>query len=148
MEEINENTQGPSSQNNETSIFDELKPMPEYYSERAIYGSSIFFGVFFGSILMAINLKNTESKKGVWQVVVFGFVYTIVQIAVASIVLNKSTGLSIALSIPGAYLLKTTFWNKYIGKGVLYSKKSMLIPMSIGIALMLAYLYIILHTPA
>ncbi len=75
MEQINEITLAADS-NEETSIFDDLTPLPKYYSVKAIYAFSFLFSTIFGAVLMAINIKNTESKKGIPQVLLFGFLYT------------------------------------------------------------------------
>ncbi len=53
---------------------------PEYYSERAIYMFSAFFSVIFGSVLLALNCRQTDEKKGVWEVIAFGVVYTGLQL--------------------------------------------------------------------
>ncbi len=46
----------------ENKVNDSMQPMPRYYSDRAIYSFSVLGGPLFGSILMAINLKNSPEK--------------------------------------------------------------------------------------
>jgi len=128
-----------------TSIFDDLKPLPVYYSDRAIYTLAFLFSALFGSVLMAMNLKNTESKKGVWQVLLFGFLFTGGQIWLATVLPKSSSGSGIAMNIVGAAILRYAFWNKYIGKDVPYTKRSVVVPSIIGIAIVLAYLAIYIN---
>ena len=131
--------------NEEISIFDDLKPLPVYYSERAIYVFSILFSTLFGAILMAINLKNSEKKKGTWQVVTFGLIYTIGISWGLSYAPKSSTGLSIGLNAIGAYVLRQFFWIKYIGKDVNYTKRSVLIPAIVGIFIALLVIVAVIY---
>ncbi len=105
---------------------------PSYYSERVIYAFSAFFSVMFGAVLLAINCKNTETKKGVWEVLAFGFVYTVLQIWLLSM-LPRNTLLTFVFSIGGASLMNHLFWKKYIGKETKYRAKPIWKPLIIGL---------------
>jgi drug/metabolite transporter superfamily protein YnfA len=134
----------PANNNEEISIFDDIKPLPEFYSDRAIYAFSFLFSTIFGAVLLAINIKNSESKKGIPQVLLFGFLYTFLEVWVLNMVHNASTGLSFAANIGGALILQKVLWKKYIGKDVPHVKKSVLVPALIGIAIVALFLWAIL----
>ena len=129
MEQMNETENSRFPQNTgDTNIFDNLKPLPVYYSEKAIYGFSVLMGILFGSILMAMNLNNTPAKKGVWQVLAFGVSYTALELLVLSRFSNAYTSLTIAFNIAGALVLNRLLLEKFIGKGIEYTNRSILIP--------------------
>src|SRR6185312_17549947 len=101
----------------EISIFDNIERRPVYYSERAVYIFSFLGGAMFGSILMAMNLKNAPSKKGVTAVLVFGALYTVAQLAVMNFLPGRSTSsLGMVFSLTGALIMKHFFWQRFIGK--------------------------------
>src|SRR5438445_7661421 len=85
---------------------------PEFYSERVIYTFSILFSVLFGSILMAINLRNTETKKGIIEIMLFGIGYMSIQIWILSF-LPRNSGLTLITSAGGAMIINYIFWKKY-----------------------------------
>jgi hypothetical protein len=104
-----------------------------YYSERAINGFSIGLGVLFGAVLLAINFRKTECKKGVVEVIAFGVVYTILQIWLLSVLLpNRNTAVTYMCSAFGALILNKFFWKKYIGKDVKYRARSIRNPLIVG----------------
>ncbi len=128
----------------EISIFDDLKPLPTYYSDRAIYGFSILLGVLFGAILSAMNFNRTESKKGVWQVITFGILYTNIQLCIESMLPQNSTPITFAINFAGAYVLTYFFQRKYIGKDVPYTKRSVLVPTIIAIAIVVFFVFVVI----
>ncbi|MET4083189.1 hypothetical protein ABIB40_003158 [Pedobacter sp. UYP30] len=105
---------------------------PAYYSERAIYIFSILFSAIFGAVLLAINCRSTNEKKGVWEVIAFGVVYTGLQLWVLSMI-PRSTGLTLVFSLAGALLMNHFFWKKYIGKNTKYRTKPIWKPLIIGL---------------
>ena len=130
----------------ETSIFDELKPLPVYYSTKAIYAFTILVGVLFGSIMMAINCNNTPSKKGVWQIIVFGVLFTAAQFYALSLIGKSANSGAIVFNFIGAAVLKQYFWDKYIGN-VPYSKKPVWIPVIIAVVLVALVVLAMLYRP-
>ena len=113
----------------EISIFDDLKPLPVLYSERAVYVFSVLMGLLFGSILMALNIDRMGNKKGVWQVIVYGVLYTALQYVITTTVMhNNNLSLTIAINVGGAFLMKKLFWEKYIGKNTAYTPRSIVVP--------------------
>ncbi len=117
---------------------------PAYYSERAIYIFSVLFIVIFGAALLSINCRNTNTKKGVWEVLAFGVVYTALQLWILSMI-PRNTGLTLVFSIGGALLLNHFFWKKYIGSDTKYRTKPIWKPLIIGVViftpLLLAAIY-------
>jgi hypothetical protein len=105
---------------------------PQYYSEKAIYSFAIFFGVLFGSVLMAINLNKTENKKGIVEVIIFGIAFTALQIFILSAI-PQNSGLTLVFSLGGAFVINNYFWKKYIGRETKYRTKPIWIPLIAGI---------------
>lgn len=117
---------------------------PEYYSPRLIRVFSVLFSVFFGSIMMAMNLSRTPSKKGIAEVIIFGLLYTLVLILLGSQLPSNSGGLGIVLNITGGFLLEYFFWNKYIGKETAYRKRSFVAPLVIGLIISALLIWLII----
>ena len=94
---------GSSSKMNKNVVDD--PSAPQYYSERAIYIFSIIFSVLFGSILMAMNINKTDKKNSSWTAVLFGLVYTGLQMWALSYV-PRNTGLTLGVSVGGVKAAK------------------------------------------
>ena len=138
----------PNNDNTEeVSIFDEFQPLPEYYSDRALYVFSVLCGTLFGSILMAMNLSRTPTKKGIWQVIVFGVLFTAMQFTVLDYLPNNnSSSGALVFGILGGGILKWFFWNKYIGANTRYSRRSVLVPAIIAVVLILFVVFAMIRT--
>ncbi len=107
---------------------------PTYYSEQGVTGFAIFFSVLAGAILLSLNLKEQREK---WTVIGFGITYL-----VFLYILQDQTGLStlvLFLNAFSAVFLRLLFWNRYIGKGIFYHKKSLLIPGIIAFVILVTY---------
>lgn len=110
---------------------------PLLYSRRAIFLSTIFLGSLFGSILMAINIRK-NNYRGVIPVLLFGVLYTI---CFTLLTANNPTGirlLSIPLALLAGGVLAGFFWPKYIGSETVFRRRSVLIPVIIGLFLIIA----------
>ena len=105
---------------------------PTLYSDRVIYTFSILFSVIFGGVLFAINLKAVNKKEGIVPVTIFSILYTAVSIYILNLVNFGATGAAIFGGI-GALIINSVFWKKYIGKDVLYHKKSYVKPLIIAL---------------
>jgi hypothetical protein len=114
---------------------------PQLYSQRAIWGFSIFFTVIFGAVLLASNIGG---KKERWTVIGFGVVYTGVAIFVLNL-LPQNTGLTLAFNGAGAYVLTSLFWNKYIGREFRYQTKPIWKPLIISLLVSVPFLLAILY---
>ncbi len=132
--------------NEEISIFDDLKPVPVYYSEKAIYVFSALFSTLFGAILLGINLTTAGQKKPAWQAVILGLLYAIALTWGLSYFPKNNAGIALALNGIGGYLLRQYFWTKYLGNNVIYTKKSILVPAIIGILLAVIVVAAIFYT--
>ena len=107
---------------------------PELYSERAIYNFAFFFGVLFGSILLAMNMRRTESRNQLGVIILFGILFTCFQVGLG-VSAPKLNGLSPILSIAAASILRLYFWPKYIGKDTKYRKRTVWVPLTIGLGI-------------
>ncbi len=108
---------------------------PEFYSERAIYMFSILFSMFFGAVLLATNLGQTENKKKVTEVIGFGFGFTALMVLLLSQI-STSSGLTLMFNIVGALILQE-FWKRNIGKETKYRAKSIVKPLIISITIVI-----------
>jgi len=117
---------------------------PEYYSQTAIYVFSILFSVFFGSVMMAINLKNSQKEWG-WPIL-FGFLFTAIFIFIGQFIPNPSTGLSLIVNAVGVAILYQIFWNKHISKNTQFRAKPIWIPLIIGILLTIPVVYFVMKS--
>ena len=52
------------------------------YSRKTIDWTTLIFGIVVGSILMALNFKSVEKKKGILGVLIFGVAYFIIEIII------------------------------------------------------------------
>jgi hypothetical protein len=112
---------------------------PEYYSQTAIYAFSILFSVLFGSVMMAINLKNAGKRWG--TPILFGLLFTFGQINLAQFITHPSMGVSLIINAVGVTIMYQLFWNKGIGKDTKYRAKPIWVPLIIGIILMVPLIY-------
>ena len=112
----------------------EVEELPVLYSEKVIYTFSILFSVLFGGILFANNLKTVGNKKGALPVIIFSVLYTGLTIYLVNLI-NTNSSATLILNMIGALIINNLFWNKYIGKGKLYHKKSYKKPLIIALAI-------------
>lgn len=122
--EIIEKSKKPTQEPDENS--------PILYSDKVIWVFSILFSVIFGGILLAINLKEVDKKKGIMPVIVFSIIYTALSIYILNLNKIGTGGVLIACAI-GALILNELFWKKYIGKGIVYHRKSFVKPLIIAL---------------
>ena len=93
------------------------------------------FSVFFGGILLALNLRTLNNKVGMLPVLAYSVVYTFLMIYGLSQMNGSTTGLTIALNGLGAFILNSFFWNRFIGDELEYRTKPYWVPLVIGIAI-------------
>ena len=108
------------------------------YSRKTVDWTTLIFGIIVGSILMALNFKSVEKKKGIIAVLFFGILYFILEIFIMSFLPdNMASSLTnvvrLGLNGLGAYIMHTLIWNKFIGKDFEYRKKTVWLPILIGI---------------
>jgi hypothetical protein len=102
---------------------------PQYYSKSAIYTFSILFSTFFGSFMLASNCKDA-GKPG-WPVIVFGFLYSVVSMAILNRFNANSSFTFIANSI-GVLIMYELFWARYIGADTRHRAKPIRKPLIIA----------------
>lgn len=114
---------------------------PEFYTQRAIWGFSVFFSVICGAILLA---SNTDDKKAKWTVISFGILFTIAAIFLLDF-LSRNTGLTLAVNGGGSYLLTSLFWNKYLGRDTQYRTKAIWKPLIICLLIFIPLVALIIY---
>ena len=118
---------------------------PSLFSRRAVYIFSILFSVFFGSVMLAVNVAKTPNKsKAIW-VILFGLAYTSAVVLIAENFKLNST-FTIVTCIVGAYLMEALFWNRFIGKATLYRARPIWIPLIIGLAIAIPLITLIIYS--
>lgn len=108
------------------------------YSRKTADWTTLIFGIIVGSILMALNFKSVEKKKGIIAVLFFGILYFILEIFIMSFLPDDMASsltnvVRLGLNGLGAYIMHTLIWNKFIGKDFEYRKKAVWLPILIGI---------------
>lgn len=117
---------------------------PSFYSRSAIYGFTFFFGALFGSIMLAINVNKTQKSSNVVWVVLFGALFTILQIGIVQSV-PRTGSLNIIFSITSAYIMEAFFWNRFIGNFTFYRAKPIWVPLIIGIVFVALILIAVIY---
>ena len=110
------------------------KELPQLYSKRIILIFSGLFSVIFGAALLLSNLKKIEEKKGIYQVLLFVFIYVCGLVYTLSTI-KAGTNFSLPLNLLGGLILNEYFWNRYIGKETEFEKKSWVKPTLISLAI-------------
>jgi hypothetical protein len=102
---------------------------PLFYSRTTIFmftvfvgGLTVFAGAIFGSVLLAINLNRNNNKSAAFWAVLFGFIFTILQIKLISH-LYIGMGGCFPFSLIAAGCLDYFFWNRFIGATTVYRKR-------------------------
>ncbi len=122
-----------------------IEEFPEFYSKRLILIFSGLFSILFGAVLLLSNLKRAGEKKGMFQVLIFVFIY-VIGIIYTLDSMQTASNWSVLLNILGALILNEYFWNRYLGKDIEYKKKSWIRPaiisMCISVPAFLALVYL------
>ncbi len=116
-----------------------------FYSKRVIKGFTFFFGVFFGSVLMAINLAKTKNQTGVLLVLLFGTALTVIEVVIGQYA-HQGSSINILFALVNTAAMEFLIWNRFIGKAALYSARSYRVPFVLGLVLTLIVLVIIIRT--
>ncbi len=109
---------------------------PRLYSKEVIYTFSILFSIIFGGFLFVTNLNEINKKNGIFPVLTFSFIYTALSIYLLIIFKLGFFG-TLSFGVIGALILNNIFWNKYVGKGIAYHKRSYRKPLIIAIIIFL-----------
>jgi hypothetical protein len=107
---------------------------PNLYSRKAVYGFTFFMGALFGSIMLAINAGKVRNTKGVWTALLFGVVFTGIQVAVVNTFHTNNSG-SIFFGIISAFFSDYVLWPRVIGNEAFYRAKPIWVPLITAIVL-------------
>jgi len=105
-----------------------------FYSKRIIKVFTFFFGILFGSIMMAMNIAKTKNQGGVFITLLFGIGLTVVE-GVIGYNVSGGSALTFVIAFLNVYLIEALFWNRYIGKTALYRARKYWVPLIIGLVL-------------
>lgn len=130
-------------ESNPTTFENKETVLPELYSKRVIATFSILFSTIFASVILMSNLRETGNRKGVLQVLVFGFSYTLITLLLPQFI-QMTTSLTIVANVLGAGILNEYFWNKFLGKEIEFQKKSWKKPAIISLLVCLPFILALL----
>jgi hypothetical protein len=118
---------------------------PVFYSKGAIYGFSILFSVLFGSVMLAININQTPKRgRAIW-VVLYGFIYTALEVIIGyGMHPGSDSSFAVIGGIIGTIPLNSWFWRSYLGNATLYRAKPVWIPLIIGLIIWIPLIYLII----
>ena len=126
-------------------VQDETAPL--LYSKRAIWGFTFFFGALVGSILLTINLDRNR-YKGTLPVLLFGFIASFGLGFLVTNYIEPQGRLIFIFNGFAALILNELFWNKYIGKETQFRRRSIKVPLAIGLTFITAIIiYVLMTTP-
>jgi hypothetical protein len=122
---------------------------PAYYSQAAIFAFGIFFSLLFSAVLLAININKAGSKKGGWQVIIFGLIYSAIQVTISVIwfmnTMPRKYSFIAVVGGLGALLMNEIFWRKYIGKDTKYRAKPIWKPLIIGVIIFTPFVFAVIY---
>jgi len=133
---------GWKSRGTKYNVVDDVNA-PLLYSQQAIGVFSFLFGVIFGAVLIALNVKHIGHRGKATWIIVCGALYMIIEI----IVLNKIDAGSLGPFIGNGLglLLMDFIWHRYIGYNTLYRAKAIWTPLIIAIIIYVPIILLILY---
>ena len=91
---------------------------------------------------MFINLRKLRNKQGQIVVASYSILYGFVSLAILD-QFERSTIMTMVVSMIGSLPLYNFFWQKYIGLNTEYRKKSILVPLMISLVLLSLFVIVI-----
>jgi hypothetical protein len=116
---------------------------PVLYSRKAIYFFTVFCSVFFGGTLMFLNLKKLKNKQGQLIVAIYTILYGVISFTILA-QFERSTILTLIVSMIGAFPLYNYFLAKYIGRATEYKPKPIWIPLIIALMILALFTIVFL----
>lgn len=111
-----------------------------FYSRQVIRVFTILCSTLFGSVMMAINIGKTKNTGGVILVLLFGLIFTTLQIVIINSA-HTSGSYAYFFGFVGAIGLDYLFWNRYIGNEALYRARPFWIPLIIALVLLALFIF-------
>jgi hypothetical protein len=118
--------------------------VPLLFSKRAIYGFTVLSSLFFGSILLAINVSKTKNQIGIVGIILYGCVISFGAVAMV-LYYHLNPSFVLIINILGTYPLNNFFWNRYVGRDTLYRVRPIWIPLIIWLILLIWVGYVFLN---
>jgi hypothetical protein len=124
-----------------------MSNLPRLYTRNVILVFSILFSTFFGSILMAINLKRLKKDKEAFFVILFGLAFTYFSSYLLSLSNLNIFIFPILINVAGAYLIDILFWKKHIGLNTPYERQPIRGLMLVVLLLFMIFIYAMMKNP-
>ncbi len=105
---------------------------PVLYSRLALYTFTVLFGALYGSIMMAINCIKVNNRSGMVWVLLFGVVFTTIQV-IGSGYVNIGGSYYYLCGFVSGFCIDYFFWNRFIGNTTFYRAKPIWIPLIIAL---------------
>ncbi len=116
------------------------------YSEKAIWGFSIFFTTIFGGVLLMQNLRDIGKKKEASLVLILSCVYTALTIFLINLFDRPNTSITFLFNAAGGLVLTKYFFVKYFPKEHKYQKKKIWKPLIISIIILIPFVWAAIYT--
>jgi len=117
---------------------------PMLYSRRVLYIFTVLCGALFGSIMLAINCSKVKNQAGIAWSLLFGVVFTIIQVIGANYA-NIGSSYAILCGLIAALCLDRAFWDRFIGNAIFYRTKpiwgALIIALLLGALILWAAFY-------
>ena len=116
------------------------------YSEKAIWGFSVFFTAIFGGVLLMQNLKDIGKKKEANLILIFSIIFTIIGIYIVNIPEKPKTGLTFLINGIGGMILTKYFFKKYFPNPDDYDKKKIWKALIISIIIIIPFVLAVIYS--
>lgn len=110
--------------------------IPKLYSKTAILIFSILLSTFFGSLLFAENLKETEKKKDIFKVILFSIIWNALLMNLNKRIIINGFLLYGVVNVLGGLILIFPFWNFYLKDFVEFQRRKVWGPIIIFIVVL------------
>jgi hypothetical protein len=104
---------------------------PLFYSRRSVYIFTVLCGALFGSILFAINAAKIKNTAAVVWSLLFGLIFTTIQIIGIDYV-NVGSSYGLLCGLLSAICLDYFFWKHFFGN-TFYRARSIWVPLIVAV---------------
>lgn len=122
----------------------EAEERPLWYSPSAIIGFSVFFSVFLGAILLAMNFYQSKKKNKAFIIVGVGIAFSVMA-AVATQFTQMNQWVLLVVNVAGALFLLEFFWKKQLGLTTQYERRSIWPALGIAVAISVGLFFLIIQ---